>query len=526
MTTDVACPAPVSLFAWMERRQVVLLSLLILITLALRGVQLAQTSVTTRDSIGFIRYAWHLEHRPLLETLRSQPHPPLYPLAIWVASKGFRPLTPGDLPRAMERSCLAVNGVVSVLLVLTMFYLGRELFGVPVGFFAALLFQLLPASGRLLGDGLSEPLFYLFASLTLLAATRGLRQAASGQACLRWLALSGVWAALAYLTRPEGLVLAALTALLALLYGRSWRAAAVVVFTLLVLAGPYMVTIGGLTNKPSATYFVDPEKWKRDTPERAMRLQPTPLAAWEIDWGKGNDPSKRWGWAAFTLVSLFDRTFFHGLWALALLGLWYQRRRVREDPALALHPLLALLMLGLAYRVAQANGYLSDRHLTLILLVGVFWVVVGWMALVRGLRHGPIVFLVVFVGVGLLAGYRTTRPLHPERLVFRQAGEWLAAHTLPGDRVFDPYAHVYFYSGRVFINENDLQVPASEPPVTYVVLEHSRNKHPHLFHLIGPAEALAKQGQEVARLPLTRPRDPGYLAIYKVARPLPRNVGG
>jgi hypothetical protein len=340
------------------------------------------------------------------------------------------------------------------------------------------------------------------------------------------LTLGGALAALAYLTRPEGLVLAAITMLLAFLYARSWRHPAVVLAAVLVVAGPYMATIRGLTVKPSAGYLVDPDKWKRDDPGRAMLGQALPLAAWEIDWGKGNDPSRRWGWAAFTLVSVFDRAFFHGLWVFAFLGLWLSRKELRSDPALAVHPLLGLLMLALAYRVAQSNGYLSDRHLTLILLVGVFWVVVGMLALATRLGRSELLFVVLFLGVGLLAGYRTTRPLHAERLAFRQAGEWLAANSLPGDRLLDPYAHVYFYSGRVFVDEKDPEVPASDPVQAYVVLEHSSNKHPHLYHLVQHAETLAKQGEEVARIPLSRKRDPGYLAIYKVRWQLPRNVGG
>ncbi|MFQ3592664.1 MAG: glycosyltransferase family 39 protein, partial [Gemmataceae bacterium] len=281
MNTEVAAPSLARLFTWLEPRPAILLMVLIGVTLGLRAAQLAQTSVTTRDSIGFIRFAWHLEQRRLVETLRSHPHHPLYPMAIWAASKLFRPLTPTDLPRAMERSCLAVNVVVSVLVAVALFYLGRELFSVAVGFFGSLLFQLLPASGRLLGDGLSEPLLYLFASLCLLAASRGLRQAVAGKPCVGLLALSGALAGLAYLTRPEGLLLAALTALLAFLYVRTWRAPAAVMVGLLIVAGPYMVTIGGLTVKPSAAYFVDPDKWKREEPGRAMRVQPTPLAAWE-----------------------------------------------------------------------------------------------------------------------------------------------------------------------------------------------------------------------------------------------------
>jgi hypothetical protein len=515
-------PVPVSPFAWLGRREGLLLLVLLAVTLGLRGWQLTSIPVATRDSIAFIRLAWYLEQRPLTEALRSQPHHPLYPLAILGMSKVFRPLTPDNLPQAMERSALAVNGLVSVVLVVVMYYLGRELFNPAIGFVGALLFQLLPATGRLLGDALSEPLFYLLAALALLAATKGLRQGSLG-----WLAATGGFSALAYLTRPEGMLIAVVTIGVGIIHQRMFIRCFVVAACFLLLAGPYMLTIGGLTAKPSAAYFVDPEKWQRDDPGRAAMAAPLPLAAWESDWGKqSNDPSRRWGWAACILVLMFNRAFFHGLWAFLFLALFHQRLRLRRDPALLTQLILGCLMLLLCYRVAQSNGYLSDRHLSLVVLMGVYWVALGLAHFALWFPHPDRAALVVLVLVGGIAGYRTTRPMHAERVAFRTAGEWLAEHTLPGDRILDPYAHVYFYSGRIFVDERRGDVPASNPVRSYVVLEHSSNSHPHLHHLLQHAEVLAQRGVEVVRVPLTRKAQPGYLAIYEVAAPLPRNVGG
>jgi hypothetical protein len=86
--------------------------------------------------------------------------------------------------------------------------------------------------------------------------------------------------------------------------------------------------------------------------------------------------------------------------------------------------------------------------------------------------------------------------LHVDRRGFRAVGLWLAEHTGPGDKVFDPYSWSLYYAGRAF---HDPEKPL--PPLDayhYVVLEKSNNPHPHLPQH-RTAESLAKKGREVYR---------------------------
>src|SRR5205814_627612 len=76
-------------------------------------------------------------------------------------------------------SAQLVSALASVLLVLPMFYLGKELFDRRVAFWATLLFQCLPASARVMPDGLSESLFFLLCASAFLFAVRGLRTGAA-----------------------------------------------------------------------------------------------------------------------------------------------------------------------------------------------------------------------------------------------------------------------------------------------------------------------------------------------------------
>src|SRR5262249_11688551 len=155
---------------------------------------------------------------------------------------------PGPVPDMMQHSAQAASSFAGVLLVVPMFFLGRELFDRRVGFWAALLFQCLPASGRILADGLSEALFLLFAAsafwLAVVAFTRRSPWPFAGV---------GLFGALAYLTRPEGalIVAAAGVVLVALQALRTTRrplgnfalSAASLALATLLIAGPFVFIV-------------------------------------------------------------------------------------------------------------------------------------------------------------------------------------------------------------------------------------------------------------------------------------------
>ncbi|MGH9676489.1 MAG: glycosyltransferase family 39 protein, partial [Candidatus Acidiferrum sp.] len=149
--------------------------LLVGIVLGMRVWQLTHTAVTARDSIGYIRIAWRLEHGDWLKVLPRAPQHPLYPMAILAMSLPVRHFLPNDLPQAMQLSAQLTSALASLLLILPMYLLGRELFTRHIAFWGCLLFQCLPSAGRVMGDGLSEPLFLLCTVSSLYLAVRALR---------------------------------------------------------------------------------------------------------------------------------------------------------------------------------------------------------------------------------------------------------------------------------------------------------------------------------------------------------------
>src|SRR5262249_45727200 len=180
---------------WGDLRWLVLLAVL---AVGLRAWQVRHTEVTSRDSIGYIRIAWELGHGDWRRVVPAAHHHPGYPAAVLAVSVPVRQYLGGDLAAAMQLSAQLASALASVLLVVPMFYLGRELFDRRVAFWATLLFQCLPAGGRVMADGLSDSLFLLWAATGLVFAARALRTGS-----LPGFALAGLATGLAYLTRPE-----------------------------------------------------------------------------------------------------------------------------------------------------------------------------------------------------------------------------------------------------------------------------------------------------------------------------------
>jgi hypothetical protein len=499
---------------WGDRRW---LTILIVVALVLRVWQVGHTEVTSRDSIGYIRIAWRLGHEDWRQVLPTSSQHPLYPLAVLATSIPVRHYYGGDLALAMQLSAQLASCVASVLLVVPMFYLGRELFDRRTAFWATLLFQCLPATGKMMADGLSEPLFLLCVSTGLLFAVRGLR---TGSALA--FALAGLASGLAYLTRPEGLVVAGTTGLvLAYLWLRArlpWRrflagAAALTCATLLA-AGPFMAVIRGFTVKNTARWVATPIA-ATDSEKSGPAMAPVVWAVWWGDkHGAEDDRSARYLWALRAEGAVLAKAFFYVFWLPALLGLWWRRDRFRRVPGAWVLALTSLLIALVLYRVARLMGYLGERHLVLILLCGVYWAAAGLLAVADRLRSGyaAVALMLVLVGVPLAKSLET---LHADRAGFRAAGCWLAQHSCPGDYVKDPYSWAHYYAGRVFV-EGGLAVPAHVPPVSYVVLERSSNPHPHLPEV---QDALndVQRGRPVQSWPVRRGKERAEVVVYEVA---------
>jgi hypothetical protein len=274
-----------------------------------------------------------------------------------------------------------------------------------------------------------------------------------------------------------------------------------------------MALVGGLTVKHTAREVLVPAGTAGVGAAPAAVRGPVLLAAWDTP----QVSSERSGWALRALGAVLVRASFYVFWLPALLSLWWSRRRPGTWVLALTGGLLALLL----YRVALRMGYLSERHMALLLLCGVYWAAAALVRIGRRLtpprwgRHLVTTGLLLVLSAAPLS--RSVAPLHADREGFRDAGLWLARHASPGAHVEDPYAWAHYYAGRVFA-EAGAPAPSRRPSDWYVVVEHAGNEHPHL-PLVRQALAHARQGRPVRRWSVRRGKEMAEVVVYRVPGP-------
>ncbi|MBX9628551.1 MAG: glycosyltransferase family 39 protein [Gemmataceae bacterium] len=537
------------------------LRLLILaaVSVAVHGWLIAHTAVTARDGLGFARYALrlqspeaanppdHLRQRenppPPVEgpraVIMSAEHPPGYPAAVWLAGKFVRAVYPDDTLVA-ENYLLAAqlaSGAAALLLVVPTYLLGRMLFGRGVGFLAALLVQVLPVPARLTSDALTEGTYLLAVSTAVLLGARALRRPGVGGFLLCGLAVGG-----AYLVRLEGLMVAAAVGLVGGWLGLTGRwprdltAGRLVALAVGVglVAGPYVIMIGKLTNKPTPTEMLKPFR----TPGEILRGGKADAAvggplfakSWPVPEGAGlvglAKPAARA--AAEEAVK-----GLHYLAAgLAVIGVIAVRRRVAADPGVALLVVLAgvnfVVLVGLGARGYAVNQdrfhYVSERHTLLLVLIGCVFAAAGVQRLAgwsraRGgaARYAPAAVAAVLVATALPS---TLKPLHANREGHKHAGRWLLANTdRDKDCVIDPFEWAAFYGWRTLYF-----IPADppDPEVTYAVVDDKEHDGDHArLPRMKDARAVKEDGRSVVvyHWPEDVPVEQAKVKVYKLVRP-------
>jgi hypothetical protein len=368
-----------------------------------------------------------------------------------------------------------------------------------------------------------------------------------------------LFGALAYLIRPEGAFVIVATGLV--LVGtqffarcrRPWlsfvQSGLLLTWGALTVAAPFMLVIGGLTTKNTSLHVLKNdvtaevansqfhgEEQEDHTPAATPAIPSAPAkpttppddSAAGAYWEDHDHPPAMDSANRLFLMTLL-KCFFYVFWLPALIGLVALRDRFWRAPGVWVLALVSLALGYFLYRVPVVMGYLSDRHTVLILLCNIFWVAGGvlWVGdaiASRGLHlweHGLLgkgsvwagIMVVPVLGIALV---KTLEPLHTDRLPFREAGRWLFQNTKPGDGVDDPYCWAAFYAGRVFV-ERESNVPHSEPPVIYVVVEQSENKPPRLKPKTSASEVRA-HGRLVKSWEVHRGKEQSTLAIYEVPK--------
>jgi hypothetical protein len=326
----------------------------------------------------------------------------------------------------------------------------------------------------------------------------------------------------------------------------------------IAVGSPYVLLIGRLTNKPTPRILLEtfaledapqqshaqdaePQDLAYDSPSVVLpRLTSVPKVA--------RGPVTASVLAIYAPENLKDRRLW-GLSAIAtevtkdfqyisvlplVLGLWWFRQRLRAVPGAWVMLVLCLLQALVLWRLAILVGYVSDRHVLVLVLCGSFLAAGGLFVLgdllersVRRFRadrtvdskataergHLALAFFLLCMLFGL---QEASKPLHANRAGHRQAGLWLAEHTLPVDPVVDPFCWAHYYANRVFWEGLTPPTSPGHQLTQYVVLEKNPSSEHSRLPTIHQAKELAARGTVVYHWPEDKPQTESKIVVYAV----------
>ncbi|WP_165071779.1 ArnT family glycosyltransferase [Paludisphaera rhizosphaerae] len=448
------------------------IALLTAFAAVLLGRLAATTEVMYADGLRYVAAARAVDRGDWrTSVVRSVDHP-VYPIAVAAA---HRVLGLDDGPQGWQTAAQTVSMIAGAALVTPLYLVALELFGATSAWLACLLTFLVPTTGHVLADVLSEGTFLLFWTWGVWSALRFFRQGSIG-----WLLPTIALAGLAYLTRPEGLLLpVALAGTLMLtplaasmrLPRTVWlRAAGLMVVGPTLIIGPYIAIKGGIGTKPAVARLLGTApKSEATAVERARPLDPdqTALKAFAVSWRE-----------MFRAVQGAVTT---PLLALAAFGIL--RRGPARDAGQSRGRLFVAIYGGLwmlaLVRLFATGGYCTPRHALILALPLIAAAAQGVSALGERLAGrfaqnagGRIPGLVsaAFAAVMMVGwGPQTLEPLNADYNGYREAGEWLAAHAAPDSRVFDLKGWALYYGDRPGYSFPDYPSAYGDPKLGYVV---------------------------------------------------------
>ena len=500
---------------WTDRRT---LFVLFFLALFIRLWVMWAIPIPARDSISFIRIALLLEEQPWGKVFRNTFQHPGYSITIWAMARPMQWVFGRHDSLSMQFSAQMASMLAGLFLILPMYYLGKIIFGRSVGFWAALLFQYIPATGYVLSDAISDPLFLLMGVSGMLFGVLAINSgqvnknipietskskslnSGSQMRAYGTFALCGVFAGLAYLVRPEGILVVVAVAITAVgllishYYRMSWRriilGVSLMVVMCVIVGSPYFLSIGKISNKPSVSILTTKlQKWMGAEKDQEITVGKT-LVATHINTDHG--------WQRRSFESLFavgkelGQCFFYVGCIPLFLGLYWCSDRYRAVPGTWLVLLMFLIQLGVVWCLAMAAGYVSSRHVMIAAACCIYQVIAVTIRIPYRMhsllfnnttsgsrigRFGAILFqpkpwiIALFVGVMFVGMIRLFRPLHANRDGHLEAGKWLATHAKSTDIILDDHLWAHYYAGRVLYEvQNPTPIPTDENSKEFVVI--------------------------------------------------------
>lgn len=383
---------------------------------------------------------------------------PLYPLAMAAAHLLFS---------SWEQAGQAVSVLAAALGVLPLYGLTRRLFDEPTAIAAAVLYVFSPYPVRLSAEVLTTGLYL---GLTLTALWAAVEGWSTGR--WPWLFLSGVAAGLAYLTRVDGLILAAgLCGWTMVLNAREWkdaplrRGACLLAFAagVLLTSAPYVNYLSAdadgfiVTRKTNAATFTSqlmtsaPEGMEDGDAPPPDNDKLTPHVLIDKVYGSAFE---KWLAAAGRVFVESSSACPWALLAFLWLGVWVSLR-----PGPTRTRVFAVLSVPLVFEVAlwvfSATHYRESKRYTTPIMVWLLpWSALGmtWCAgqaarFRSGMLTARTMLALMLAAFALGHITKTFRPPGKDKRGEKEAGFWIRAHASgPGPTIVSSVPRVVFYA--------------------------------------------------------------------------------
>jgi len=448
----------------------------------LLGWTAGNTAILFADGLRYIDQAKKLDAGRAVDGLfRSIDHP-AYPLAI----AGAHRVVGGEGPEAWQAAAQYASIAAAVLLVVPLYLVALEMFGASTAWLAVVLSYLVPLTGHVMADALSESLFLLFFTWGVWTALRFLRDGT-----FPWLLPTIGFAAMAYWVRPEGLLLpAAMVATLAAIpllrstrlnWPRWWAAVAFLVIGPACLMAPIVASKGGLSTKPAVGRVLGTApKSAGDAIERQRPLDPA------------QSSTLTYFQAARAMAFAVRDAVTPPLLVLAVFGFvfaWPPGERAR--------PWIFLTILMVAWCVAlirlhATGGYCTPRHAMIVAYPLIASAAFGFVGLVSRLSIpgrwvgqgegrftvGPVAWVLALAAFVLHEKADLAAPINDRFVGYRGAADYLVGHVPDGAKVVDVTGWALFYGQKPGYTFANLVEAEGDPSVRRVVVRDA--------HLTGP----------------------------------------
>jgi hypothetical protein len=456
------------------------LSILLIAALCIGIYLIVTTAIIAKDGVSFINYAGQLDIAPV-KTMKNEFQHPGYPWLILIAHKITNFFHPNSSVLSWIYCGQAVTLLFRLLAITMLYFLGRQLVGAGMSFWAVLVLVFLPEPAKYGSDALSDwpHLFFLFAGLLFLTV---------GAMNYKWwlFGLAGLAAGAGYLVRPECAQIVVLGSLWCGLQIfrtqntegrlRALSAAFFLLATFVIIAAPYMKLKGAIFPKKDIGRFAAVSNqggiYTAGSPvalpiQKASIFTPAKIV---LAFGKFIEQTSQ------TLMWFFVPPLLIGVYK------WLKSRKWYEPEKFFIIALIAVNILAMIWLYSK-HGYMSGRHTLPLMAVLIIFVPAGIQELALWLekkflrkpgsfavnnRSRQFCFcLIIVIGISICIP-KLLKPIRMEEQGYRAAADWLRANTKISDVVAVPDKRINFYAERAGPVYEDGNIPAG---AVYIVKE-------------------------------------------------------